>query len=110
MESDQAIAAFSALSQATRLDILRYLVAAEPAGARPGELSRDLELRPNTLSANLTILLNAGLVCRRRDGRDVIYTANAKGLKALISFLLQDCCGGRPELCQPAIDAVAIAS
>lgn len=110
MESDQALAAFSALSQATRLDILRYLVAAEPTGARPADLSRDLQVRPNTLSANLTILLNAGLVSRRRDGREVIYTANAKGLQALISFLLKDCCGGRPELCQPAIDAAAIAS
>ena len=60
-------------------------------------------MRQNTLSANLSVLLTAGLVRNRREGRAIRYFANTDGVKGLLGFLLQDCCGGQPELCQPLI-------
>jgi hypothetical protein len=32
-------------------------------------------------------------------GRTVIYRADVKGMGSLISFLINDCCNGRPGLC-----------
>lgn len=107
METTDAIAAFSALAQDTRLAVFRLLVQAGPEGMLAGEISATLDVRPNTLSANLAILLNAGLVRNTREGRMVRYTADLEGLRGLLRFIMQDCCGGRPELCQPVIDAVA---
>lgn len=107
METNNAIAAFSALAQDTRLAVFRLLVQAGPDGMLAGEISAALDVRPNTLSANLAILLNAGLVQNTREGRMVRYTADLEGLRGLLRFIMQDCCGGRPELCQPVIDAVA---
>ncbi|WP_111431252.1 metalloregulator ArsR/SmtB family transcription factor [Rhodobacteraceae bacterium DSL-40] len=107
METTDAIAAFSALAQDTRLAVFRLLVQAGPDGMLAGEISAALDVRPNTLSANLAILLNAGLVQNTREGRMVRYIADLEGLRGLLRFIMQDCCGGRPELCQPVIDAVA---
>ncbi|SEO92233.1 DNA-binding transcriptional regulator, ArsR family [Salinihabitans flavidus] len=110
MEKNDALAAFAALSQPTRLDVIRHLIAAGEDGLLAGEIAERLSVRANTLSANLSILLQAGLVSKRREGRSIRYCAELDGLRALIGFLLQDCCGGRPELCQPLIESVGRAS
>jgi ArsR family transcriptional regulator len=47
----------------------------------------------------VAILARAGLVNGRREGRTITYRANAVGTRALIAFLVTDCCDGRPELC-----------
>ncbi|RYE00424.1 MAG: transcriptional regulator, partial [Sphingomonadales bacterium] len=59
---------------------------------------------PNTLSTHLTILGHAGLVRSRREGRSIIYSADYEGMRALLGFLVADCCGGRPEICGPLVD------
>ena len=56
--------------------------------------------------APAVILLNAGLVSARREGRSIIYSIDFKGTRALLSFLMEDCCQGRPEVCSPALDSV----
>ena len=61
-------------------------------------IARATETLPNTLSANLNILSQAGLVRSRRDGRSIIYTAAYDRMRELLSFLMQDCCAGRPEI------------
>lgn len=109
MESIDALAAFSALSQPTRLDVFRLLIRAGEAGLLAGEIAERLEVRHNTLSANLAILLQARLVRNRREGRAIRYFADLDGLRRLLGFLLEDCCGGRPELCRPLIDEIACA-
>ncbi|MGF1502645.1 MAG: ArsR/SmtB family transcription factor [Paracoccaceae bacterium] len=105
MHSDRAIAAFAALAQPTRLEVVRLLVTAEPTGLLAGEIGNQLGVRQNTMSANLAVLLNAGLIRNRREGRTVRYFADLDGLRSLIEFLMRDCCGGRPELCQQVLDA-----
>ena len=60
----------------------------------------------NTLSSHLTILANAGLVDSHRDGRSIVYHINFDGTRQLLSFLMEDCCQGHPEVCAPALDHV----
>ena len=109
MESNQAISSFSALSQQTRLDVFRLLIKAGADGVLAGELAEQLDVRQNTMSANLTVLLNAGLVRNERQGRTVRYFADFDAVRGLLAFLMEDCCGGRPELCKPIIDEIACA-
>ena len=99
MESTQALAAFGALSQETRLAALRLLIAAGPQGLAAGQLATQLAVPANTLSAHLNTLSQAGLVTSHRDGRRVIYTARTETMAALIAYLTRDCCGGAPNLC-----------
>ena len=107
MDQQSALEAFSALSQETRLAVFRLLVSAGPAGLTSGEIGERLNVRQNTMSTNLGILLKAGLVRRIRDGRNVRYSADHSGISGLLGFLLEDCCGGKPELCQPIIRQLA---
>jgi len=104
MEITFAISAFSALSQEIRLRIFRELIATGNSGLAAGELSTTLDVLPNTLSTNLSILLQAGLVSRERQGRSIRYFADIKGIQRLLKYLMQDCCGGRPDLCVPFLN------
>ena len=106
MDSTQALDAFSALSQQTRLDVFRLLVKAGTDGLLSGEIGERLEVRQNTMSANLAVLLRAGLIRNERQGRTIRYYANFETMNGLLAFLMEDCCGGRPDLCQPVIDQI----
>ena len=99
MEKNEALAALSALGQETRLDVFRLLVVAGEQGLLAGQISDALNLRANTLSANLTILLNAGLVRNKREGRAIRYFSNMRGMRGLLDYLTKDCCGGAPDGC-----------
>ncbi len=101
MEIKTAVVSLAALALEGRLSIFRLLVQAGPEGLPAGEIARRLESLPNTLSANLNVLSNAGLVASRRDGRSIIYTANYDAMRDLLGFLMEDCCGGAPEICAP---------
>lgn len=109
MELKNAVIALSALAHEGRLAAFRMLVQAGPEGLAAGEIARRLDVPPNTLSSNLNILSNADLIDSRRDGRSVIYTARYANMTGLLDFLMQDCCGGAPEICAPLAD-VAIRS
>ena len=101
MEIKTAVASLAALALEGRLSIFRLLVQAGPAGLPAGEIARRLESLPNTLSANLNVLSNAGLVASRRDGRSIIYAAAFDQMRTLLAFLMEDCCGGNAEICAP---------
>ena len=101
MESPSAVAALSALAHPGRLEIFRLLVRAGPDGVAAGEIARATGSLANTLSANLSVLAGAGLVTSRRDGRSIIYAAGYDRMRALLAFLMEDCCGGNPEICAP---------
>lgn len=106
MEIKNALTAFSALSQQTRLEIFRLLVTKGADGMAAGEIADVLDVRPNTLSANLVILMNAGLLRNERQGRSIRYFVDMQGMRHLLSYLLEDCCGGHPEFCQPLISEI----
>jgi DNA-binding transcriptional ArsR family regulator len=103
MDSIEAISAFAALAQTTRLDTFRLLVAREPEGVPAGELARLMAVPQNTMSAHLSILARSGLVSGERQSRSIIYRANLSRLREVTLFLLKDCCGGRPDICAPLV-------
>lgn len=109
MDNSDAIVSFAALSQPTRLDVFRLLVKAGAQGMLSGEIGERLDVRQNTMSANLAVLLNAGLVRNERQGRTIRYFADFDAMRGLLGFLMEDCCGGRPDLCQPVIYEIACA-
>lgn len=103
MEAKEARAAFAALSQETRLDVLRALVKAGPAGVAAGDLGDRIGTPAPTLSFHLKELSNAGLVTSRKEGRHVYYVADYGGIRRLVDFLMADCCQGDPRLCGPYV-------
>ena len=109
MDNLKALDAFAALSQATRLDVFRLLIKAGDIGMSAGSISDALDVRQNTMSANLSVLTRSGLIRSEREGRSIRYFADMAGMRGLLAFLLEDCCGGRPDLCQPVINEIACA-
>lgn len=101
MELTNAIAPLSALAHPGRLEVFRLLVRAGPEGMAAGDIARATGSLANTLSANLNILAAAGLVTARRDGRSIIYAAGYDRMRELLSFLMEDCCAGNPQICAP---------
>ena len=106
MKPAQVVKALAALAQSTRLAIFRLLVRHAPDGLNAGDIAVALNFRANTLSANLTVLANAGLVSSEREGRHIRYRADLEAMRALMGFLLEDCCGGSPELCRPILEEI----
>lgn len=106
MDTFSASFAFAALSQPMRLEVFKLLVTAGPNGLAAGDIADALAVRQNTMSANLAILQRAGLITSERAGRSIFYRADMAAMSGLIGFMLQDCCGGKPELCAPALQSV----
>lgn len=104
MDTESALLSLAALSQRTRLDTFRLLVGHEPEGLAAGEVARQLGVPQNTMSSHLGALARAGLITADRQSRHIIYRANLEALRAMMLFLVKDCCGGRPELCHPLAD------
>jgi DNA-binding transcriptional ArsR family regulator len=97
----KSVEALSALAHEGRLSVFRLLVRAGQDGLAAGDIARKLGVLPNTLSASLTVLANAGLVASRRDGRSIIYTADYERMSNLLGFLMEDCCNGDASICAP---------
>ncbi len=101
MESEQAILALAALAQSTRMGVFKLLVRYEPEGLAAGDIARMVAVPQNTMSAHLAILARADLVTSERKSRSIIYRANLASFQTLTSFMVEDCCGGRADLCAP---------
>lgn len=106
MKSKDAIDAFAALAQPTRLAVIKLLVRAGPEGMASGEIARVVEAPPSTMSTHLAVLARAGLVSSRRDSRLIYYAADMTGLSDLLGYLVEDCCEGHPEICAPLAKVV----
>src|SRR5690625_3903187 len=106
MESTSALPALAALGQETRLDLFRLPVRVGGEGLAAREVAARLDALQNTTSAHPKILAQAGLVRAEREGRVIRYFADMSGFRDLLAFLMEDCCNGSPELCQPVLDAI----
>jgi ArsR family transcriptional regulator, arsenate/arsenite/antimonite-responsive transcriptional repressor len=103
MNRRQALPAFAALAQETRLSIVRLLVKAGSQGLAAGQVADEIGVSASNLSFHLKELQWAGLIEARREARSIIYSADYGQLRGLIGFLMRDCCGGRPEICEPIL-------
>jgi ArsR family transcriptional regulator, arsenate/arsenite/antimonite-responsive transcriptional repressor len=105
-DEQRALEAFAALSQETRLRIVRLLVKAGPAGLPAGAIGEAMDASSSRISFHLNHLEQAALVQSRREGRSIIYSAAYPSLSGLVDFLMRDCCQGHPEVCAPAVAAL----
>lgn len=94
-----AVDALGALAHETRLSVFRMLVQSGPDGMVAGAIAEHQGVPPSTMSHHLATLERAGLVQSRRESRLIHYSADYAGMRRLLTFLLQDCCRGAPEMC-----------
>ncbi|SRR5581483_6289336 len=95
MEKKAAVISLSALAQDSRLEVYRLLVQAGPDGLAASEIAERLGIPANTLSFHLKTLSHAGLVQSRQEGRFIFYSTNYEQMNQLLSFLSENCCGGK---------------
>lgn len=103
MDLSDAVGSLGALAQESRLKVFRLLIRAGGDGMAAGDIARAIAVPPNTMSSHLAILSRARLVHAKKEGRSVIYAVDMDGTRALLSFLVEDCCQGEPSLCAPLI-------
>ena len=104
MHESQAVSMFGALSQKTRLQIVRFLIACGECGASAGQVGAEVDASSSRASFHLSALERAGMISSERQSRRIIYRANLENLGSLVSFLLNDCCRGHPDIlacCKP---------
>ena len=80
---------FAALGQETRLAAFRRMKDAGSVGIPAGELARSLGVPHNTLSAHLTVLVNAGLAVSARQRGSIIYRLHA-GVEQVLAAAISD--------------------
>ena len=102
MEERQALLAFGAMSQETRLRIVRLLVRAGPDGMAAGSIGEAVGVSASNVSFHLKELERVGLATARRESRSIVYTAGYETLRDLLRFLMEDCCASNPEICGPS--------
>jgi ArsR family transcriptional regulator len=103
MNQEEALSAFAALSQETRLSIVRLLVVAGSDGLAAGDIAARVGASTTASSFHLKELERAGLITQRRVSRNIFYNAQYSALSGLIQFLMEDCCGGHPEVCKSPV-------
>jgi ArsR family transcriptional regulator len=94
-----AVDALGALAHETRLSVFRALVQAGPDGMIAGAIAEHQRVPPSTMSHHLATLERAGLVQSERESRLIHYRADFAGMRRMLTFLMQDCCQGAPEMC-----------
>lgn len=90
LDSPDAVALLAALAQPTRLEIFRLLMRYRPHGLAAGDIGRLLAVAHNTLSSHLNALEQVGLLVSRREGRHIIFAAQAPRADALLADLGYD--------------------
>lgn len=107
MNEKEAVLALAALAQESRLAVFRLLVQRGPEGYPAGEIGARLRIPGPTLSFHLKELATAGLVAARKDGRFIHYSPNFKHMRALVSYLTDNCCSlaatCAPECATPVV-------
>lgn len=85
---------FEALASQPRRKILAYLSETELSTK---ELAERFEMTAPAISRHLTVLENAGLITRERQGQFVMYKLNRESLTSSLSnFVFEFCPVGRP--------------
>ena len=98
MDEKQVLDMLGALSQETRLRIVRFLIERGDEGASAGAVSQHVSASSSGASFHLSALENAGVVSSERQSRSIIYRANFREIGNMMNYLLKDCCGNHPEI------------
>jgi DNA-binding transcriptional ArsR family regulator len=102
MKAKDVIEALGALAHEHRLAIFRLLVERGPAGLPAGRIAERVGLVPSSLTFHLQNLQRGGLITQRREGRQLIYSADFDAMTALVGYLTDNCCAeSAAECCSP---------
>jgi DNA-binding transcriptional ArsR family regulator len=103
MKAEDVIEALGALAHAHRLGVFRILVERGPAGLPAGRIAERLGLVPSSLTFHLQNLQRGGLITQRREGRQLIYSADFTTMTALVGYLTDNCCAESAAECCPPV-------
>jgi DNA-binding transcriptional ArsR family regulator len=87
-------AAFQALSDPTRREILRLL---RKRAMAAGEISERFPLARSTLSGHFNILKNAGLIVAEKNGTSINYSLNVSVVEQTMAAAMEILDVGRPQ-------------
>jgi ArsR family transcriptional regulator len=90
MHTAKCVQRLSALAHGTRLSTVMLLSRVGPEGCSAGAITRQLGVRPSTMSAHLRLLLQAGLVIQQRVGRQLFYKVSPATLHEVLTCLTTD--------------------
>jgi ArsR family transcriptional regulator, arsenate/arsenite/antimonite-responsive transcriptional repressor len=107
MDEAKTIASLAALAHQYRLRIFRLLVKQGPSGMPAGEIAERVGISATNTSFHLKELDRAGLLRATRQGRFILYAIDVEGMRKLLTYLTEECCQGRPELCGDAFVAAS---
>ena len=103
MKAKDVIEALGALAHEHRLDIFRLLVERGPAGLPAGRIAERVGLVPSSLTFHLQNLQRGGLITQRREGRQLIYSADFTAMTSLVGYLTDNCCAESAAECCPPV-------
>src|SRR6202048_1439383 len=107
METTHVIEALGALAHEHRLAVYRLLVQRGPQGLPAGAIGDGIGLVPSSLTFHLQSLQRAGLILQRREGRQLIYSADFDAMNGLVGYLTENCCADSDQACATACKPVA---
>jgi DNA-binding transcriptional ArsR family regulator len=87
--ADRASSLMKSMANADRLMLLCQLSQGERS---VGELEEILDIRQPSLSQQLTVLREAGLVKTRREGKNIYYSISSEPALAIMRVLSQQLC------------------
>lgn len=87
--ADKASSLMKAMANADRLMLLCQLSQGEKSVS---QLETALDIHQPTLSQQLTVLRESGLVATRREGKNIIYMISSKSAMAVMQVLHQEIC------------------
>ncbi|WP_341675012.1 metalloregulator ArsR/SmtB family transcription factor [Niveibacterium sp. SC-1] len=93
--AEQACALLKVLANSDRLLLMCQLSLGERCVS---ELEEALDIRQPTLSQQLGVLREAGLVVTRREGKNIFYSVASPQALAVIDVLYQQFCADKPEV------------
>ena len=97
MEEEKVLSLFGALSNKTRLRMLRALVQSS-GGMNAGDVATAVGATPSRASFHLSNMAEAGVLEATRNAREIIYTVKFATLGNLVRYLLEDCCANNSEM------------
>lgn len=86
-------AAFQALSDPTRREILRMLRKREMTA---GEIAEKFHLARSTLSGHFNILKHAGLIVAEKNGTSIVYSLNLSAVEQTLAAVMDLFDVGKP--------------
>lgn len=94
MNIDTAATMLAELGNPHRLATFRLLVRAGPEGLPVKAIQEHLGIPKSTLSHHILHMVSVGIVTQTREGRSLRCRIDCAVVRALLDFLMEDCCAG----------------